>query len=164
MSDAEGEKRRFLVDRMLGPLCRYLRFMGYDAESANAYSEGNKKEDTVLLERAFREDRLLLTKDRELASRGKEYAVLILDEDVIAQVRQLTRIGLIEPELRLTRCSICNTYLRRATKEEIENTGYAPDKRDGLNFFWCPNCQKLYWMGSHGKNLEKRIMKGLKES
>lgn len=162
MSDAE--ERRFLVDRMLGPLSRYLRFMGYDAESANAYSEGDKKEDTVLLKRAFREDRLLLTKDRELASRGKEQAVLILDEDVIAQVRQLAREGLIEPELRLTRCSICNMNLRRATGEEIEHTGYAPGKRDGLTFFWCPNCQKLYWLGSHGKNLEKRIKKGQKES
>lgn len=160
MSDIK--ERRFLVDRMLGSLCRYLRFMGYDAESANAYSEGDKKEDTVLLKRALREDRLLLTKDRELASRGDEQAVLIMDEDVIAQVGQLSRAGLIEPELRLTRCSICNTNLRRATGEEIEDTAYAPDEKDELTFFWCPNCLKLYWMGSHGKNLEKRIKKDKK--
>ena len=30
----EGKVPSFLVDRMLGTLCRYLRFMGYDAESA----------------------------------------------------------------------------------------------------------------------------------
>jgi uncharacterized protein with PIN domain len=164
MSDAKDEERRFLVDRMLGPLCRYLRFMGYDAESASIYSEGNRKEDTILLNRAFEEGRMLLTRDRELASRGGEYAVLVSGEDVIGQVRQLTNLGLIEPELRLNRCSICNKYLRRATREEIESCAYAPEKNGGLEFFWCPQCQKLYWMGSHGKNLEKRIRNGLKES
>ena len=55
---------------MLGTLCRYLRFMGYDAESAHSMSEGNPREDTLLLRSAEREDRILLTRDRESARRG----------------------------------------------------------------------------------------------
>ncbi|HUU76488.1 MAG TPA: Mut7-C RNAse domain-containing protein [Methanoregulaceae archaeon] len=164
MSDKRTKERRFLVDRMLGPLCRYLRFMGYDTECASSYREGNKKEDTLLLTRAQYEHRILLTKDRELAKRGENLAILMSGEDVIGQIRQLTGLGLIDPELRLNRCSICNEYLRKATREEIKGTEYAPQDRDGLRFYWCRRCRKLYWMGSHGRNLEKRIRKGLENS
>jgi uncharacterized protein with PIN domain len=43
---------RFITDRMLGTLTRYLRFMGYDTVSANDLYEGNRREDSLLLERA----------------------------------------------------------------------------------------------------------------
>ncbi|CVK34299.1 Mut7-C RNAse domain-containing protein [Methanoculleus bourgensis] len=39
----EQSPRRFLTDRMLGTLTRYLRFMGYDTMSANSLSPGNTR-------------------------------------------------------------------------------------------------------------------------
>jgi uncharacterized protein with PIN domain len=36
MSQQSTEQKRFLADRMLGTLTRYLRFMGYDTMSANS--------------------------------------------------------------------------------------------------------------------------------
>lgn len=148
---------RFLVDRMLGTLCRYLRFMGYDAESASEYHEGNVKEDTLLLKRAHAEGRTLLTMDRELARRGGKDALLVKELDVTDQVRSLARQGVIVPGIRLTRCSLCNSLLRPARPDEIRRASYAP--RDSLKktYSWCPRCRKLYWEGSHGKDLEKRM-------
>ncbi|HRR88201.1 MAG TPA: Mut7-C RNAse domain-containing protein, partial [Methanoculleus sp.] len=61
MSRRSGE-RRFLTDRMLGTLTRYLRFMGYDTLSANGLSPGSTREDSLLLEIATCEDRVLLTR------------------------------------------------------------------------------------------------------
>lgn len=148
---------RFLVDRMLGTLCRYLRFMGYDTESASKYCEGNAKEDTLLLMRAHTEGRILLTMDRELARRGGDGAILVKDLDVFDQVRSLSRLGVIVPEIRLTRCSLCNSQLRPARPEEIMRSSYAPRDTPGKTFSWCPTCRKLYWVGSHGKDLEKRM-------
>lgn len=148
---------RFLADRMLGTLCRYLRFMGYDTESASGYAEGNTREDTLLLKRAHAEGRILLTMDRELARRGGDCAVLVEEKEVMDQVRGLARTGLIVPGIRLTRCSLCNTLLRPARPDEIVRSGYAPKDTRGLAFSWCPRCRKLYWQGSHGKDLEKRI-------
>lgn len=148
---------RFLADRMLGTLCRYLRFMGYDTVSASGYSEGNTREDTLLLKRAQSEGRVLLTMDRELARRGGEGAVLLEDQDVMEQLRVLGKRGLIVPALRLNRCSLCNTLLRPAREIEISRARNAPLSTPGMEFFWCPSCRKLYWLGSHGKNLEKRI-------
>jgi hypothetical protein len=142
---------------MLGTLGRYLRFMGYDTVSANGFTEGNTKEDTLLLELAVKENRILLTKDTELASRGKERAVLIVSDEVMEQVRQLIDRGLIVRRVMMTRCSLCNTLLREATTEEIGDAGYAPRDKKGLTFCWCEQCRKLYWNGSHGKHISERI-------
>ena len=145
---------------MLGTLCRYLRFMGYDAESAHSMSEGNPREDTLLLRSAEREDRILLTRDREPARRGGARAVLVSSEDVLDQITVLVERGLIEPELRMNRCSICNALLRPARENEISSASYAPKNRRDISFFWCRNCRKLYWLGSHSEHLKKRIKGG----
>ncbi|WML68105.1 MAG: hypothetical protein METHP_01686 [Methanoregula sp. SKADARSKE-2] len=145
---------------MLGTLTRYLRFMGYDTRSANELKPGNSREDTELLELAEREDRILLTRDAELARRGEKRAVLVKGRDVMAQVDQLTGLGLVKPRLRLTRCSICNSELQDATPREIEGADYAPWDRNGLHFYWGPHCGKLYWNGSHGRGLLERIVRG----
>lgn len=149
--------RRFLTDRMLGTLTRYLRFMGYDTMSANSLSRGNAREDTLLLAIATKGNRILLTRDRELARRGGAQTVYIPSTEIMEQVRQVADLGLIDPEIRMTRCSLCNTRLRPATTREIRETHYAPRPIEGREFFWCPICQKLYWMGSHGDNLERRL-------
>ncbi|MDK2917029.1 MAG: uncharacterized protein PWR25_1586 [Euryarchaeota archaeon] len=142
---------------MLGTLTRYLRFMGYDTMSANSLTPGSSREDTLLLEIARRDGRLLLTRDRELARRGANLAVYISSEEIMAQIRQIADLGLIEPEIRMSRCSLCNTRLRPATLREIREARYAPRSNRGLEFSWCPTCRKLYWMGSHGRRLECRL-------
>jgi hypothetical protein len=150
---------------MLGTLSRYLRFMGYDTVSANGLAEGNTKEDTLLLEFASHENRILLTRDTELAKRGKELAVLIGSDEVMKQVQQLIDRSLIVRRVMMTRCSLCNTVLREATMDEINDADYAPRDKNGLAFCWCEQCSKLYWNGSHGKHISERIggeMKGRK--
>ena len=124
---------RFIADRMLGTLTRYLRFMGYDTISANGFREGNPHEDTLLLELAQNEHRILLTRDHELARRGNDLAVLISEGDVLAQVQRLVDLGLIERRLTMSRCSLCNTVLRESSEGEIQSAGYAP--RTGMGLF-----------------------------
>ncbi len=161
MSDPEPTRTAFVVDRMLGTLCRYLRFLGYDTESATSLREGNTREDTLLLKTAERTGRILLTRDRELAARGGSQAILVTGKTVLDQLRDLVDRGLISTELRLDRCSLCNQPLRPAREREIAEASYAPKARKGLKFFWCRRCRKLYWLGSHGRSLEKRIKEGL---
>lgn len=153
---------RFVADRMLGTLTRYLRFMGYDTISANGFREGNSHEDSLLLELAQNEHRILLTRDHELARRGKDLAVLVTEGDVLTQVQQLIDLGLIKRRLLMSRCSLCNAVLREATENEIRSAGYAPRDKSGFAFLWCERCRKLYWNGSHGQRLFERIQVGLK--
>jgi uncharacterized protein len=153
---------RFIVDRMLGTLTRYLRFMGYDTISANGFRCGNAHEDNLLLTLAQDEHRILLTKDHELARRGNDLAVLVNEGNVLTQVQQLVDLGLVRRRLPMSRCSLCNTVLREARLDEIDTAAYAPRERNGYTFFWCERCGKLYWNGSHGKSLLQRIDAGLK--
>lgn len=148
---------RFIADRMLGTLTRYLRFMGYDTTSANDLAEGNAKEDTLLLELSFKEHRILLTRDAELSRRGKDEAILVRSEDVIEQVQQLIELGFIKRRVTMSRCSLCNTPVREAMECEIAGADYAPKDWRELSFYWCEHCRKLYWNGSHGRMLEDRI-------
>lgn len=156
-----NDRKRFVADRMLGTLCRYLRFMGYDTISANSLSQGNTLEDTILLQISKSEGRILLTRDRELANRAGVTGILISSDDVIEQVKQLVNLELIDPELRMTRCSLCNTELQEAATQDIMDADYAPKEKTGLTFYSCHNCHKLYWNGSHGKHLADRIEKKL---
>ena len=152
---------KFIADRMLGTLTRYLRFMGYDTLSANSLEPGNSREDTALLAIARDEDRILLTRDRELARRGGDLALFLESEEVMDQVRALSSRGLITPILVMDRCSLCNTRLRPATSAEVQMAEYAPGGRDGLEFFLCPACRRVYWMGSHGRHLKANLERGL---
>jgi uncharacterized protein with PIN domain len=146
---------------MLGTLTRYLRFMGYDTMSANSLTPGSSREDTLLLEIAAEDDRVLLTRDRELARRGGARAVYIASEAIMDQIRQIADLGLIEPGIRMSRCSLCNTRLRPATAREIRGAAYAPREIRGRGFSWCPVCRKLYWIGSHSDRLEKCLKESL---
>lgn len=157
MSPEQGKETRFITDRMLGTLSRYLRFMGYNTVSASGFAVGNTKEDTLLLNLALQENRILLTRDAELARRGKERAVLVKSDDVMEQVRQLVDQGLVVRRVTMSRCSLCNTELREATVREIHAADYAPRDKTGLVFFWCDQCGKLYWNGSHGKSISERM-------
>jgi uncharacterized protein with PIN domain len=148
---------KFIADRMLGTLTRYLRFMGYDTLSANSLEPGDTREDTALLRIAREEGRFLLTRDRELARRGGDQAVFLGSEDVMAQIRTLSSLGLVTQGIVMDRCSLCNTRLRPATAAEVEEAEYAPRGKGGLEFFLCPSCRRVYWMGSHGRNLRESL-------
>ena len=78
------------------------------------------------------------------------------------QVQQLLELGLIKRRITMSRCSLCNTLLREATTCEIGQTEYAPKDWRDLSFFWCQHCKKLYWNGSHGKQLEQRVERELR--
>ena len=157
MSQNPESEPRFLVDRMFGTLCRYLRLMGYDTLSANSLVPGNRKEDTELVRISESEGRYLLTRDRELAVRCGNRGVFVPDTDVRGQVRQLIGVGLVQPVLRPIRCTICNQLLRIANEKEIAECPYAPKERENTIFSWCDNCQRLYWQGSHIRNLGERL-------
>jgi uncharacterized protein with PIN domain len=163
MSPEPPAEQKFITDRMLGTLTRYLRFMGYDTTSANGLLEGDKKEDTTLLAIARQEGRILLTKDAELARRGNASALLVRSDDVMEQVQQLIDRHLVKRRLAMSRCSLCNTELREANTCEIQKNANAPKNWRDLSFYWCRHCEKLYWNGSHGKQLEQRVERELRE-
>lgn len=148
---------------MLGALCKFLRLLGYDTLNANDLTPGNPKEDSILLILAESEDRFLLTRDAELARRNPNRVYYLASERVEDQIRTLIIAGYIKPNLRLTRCSLCNHLLAPASDEDLskflkENPSIifnsSPDEE---KIMWCRNCRKIYWEGSHTRKMREQI-------
>ncbi len=146
---------KFVCDRMLKRLAVWLRLSGYDTLCED-WQVDRRKEDTFLVENFT--DRILLTRDRELYRRRVEKgypAKLIKSTRVKDQLREVSELG-VSFYPRMERCTICNTPLRRPSKEEVEEVS----RRENLkvlkeDLWYCEKCKKLYWIGGHWKNMLK---------
>jgi hypothetical protein len=142
---------KFLVDSMAGKLAKYLRLLGFDAEYQDV--KGRKE----IEDRAKREGRVVLTRDKKLARRLKE--VLLLRSDMVYdQVVETLRAFNLRDEIRpFTRCIECNRELVRVKKEEVR--GKVPFfvwlTRD--EFSKCPSCGRFFWEGTHTRELREKI-------
>lgn len=149
---------RFITDRMLGPLCRYLRMMGYDTLDTNRFPSGNPGEDSEIIRISREDGRLILTRDRELVRRAGASALFIQAPEVIDQVLFLVRNGLVWPQLALDRCPLCNSRLRPATHSEVGGALYAPASDPESGYTWCESCSRLYWAGGHCSRMKERLL------
>jgi uncharacterized protein with PIN domain len=150
----------FLVDRMLGRLVAWLRIFGYDTKSALDL-EPTPNEDTRLIEIAKTECRILLSRDKELVDRAKKAgvtAVHLSSDDIRLQLEELMRHYSLCIEPEMTRCTVCNGMLRRATAKDmarIRQEGAVPEHllNDHAELWVCDKCGKIYWRGSHWRNI-----------
>lgn len=145
---------RWLADEMLGRLARYLRFLGHDTE----YVRGS--EDSEISQRARREGRTLLTRDRRLAA-STPGSLLLESPELGEQIRAVHRAyPTAQWTVRFERCSLCNSLLVPWTPP---SGGEWPSEvpRDlvekGLAVFECPGCGQRYWEGSHTRRIRRQM-------
>ena len=141
---------KLLCDHMLGSLARWLRFMGYDT----AYPEPGP--DRVLVERARSDDRILLTRDKELAARVTG-AVQIRSDDLEEQIREVAKafpLRLVDP---MSRCFLCNEVLEPVSSKEIKSVAPEGVRSRHQSFWRCPSCRRVYWQGSHWDKMVARL-------
>ncbi|NOY11168.1 MAG: hypothetical protein GXO67_03595 [Archaeoglobi archaeon] len=148
---------------MLGKLAIWLRIFGYDTLYIGDFDV--EDEDTFLLENFT--DRILLTRDKELyercVRRGRK-AIFVNSDSVLEQIAEMRRIG-VRTEIRMDRCSVCNMPLRKPSEEEarrvMEKEGIEENLMERYELWYCERCEKLYWLGSHYRNMVK-FLEGLK--
>jgi len=139
---------KFLVDRMLGQTAKWLRLMGVDAEYAP------KGDDRKLKEIAENENRIILTRDKELSNYEN---ALYIDERDIDKIlyKILDEFSLnINP---LTRCSLCNSKITAVKKEEIKEEVPEGVYERNDEFWMCRVCGQVYWKGTHWENILAKI-------
>jgi len=145
------ENIKFITDSMLGNIARKLRLFGFDV----LYY---KKGDDEGLLRNFK-DRILLTCDKELYKRcfslGRKAIFVERSENELDSLSYIFKSLKIKPVLKATRCTVCNGKLRKMNKEEIIKNQNIPQntKSKYKEFYVCTNCGKVYWFGSHWKNI-----------
>ena len=137
--------QKYIADVMLGRLARWLRLLGYDVKYYSSL------DDNKLLYIALTENRILLTRDRELAIRGGKHAVLLESDKVLPQLKEMVEKQNIDLTLSFRRCSICNKTIEPISKEKVEGKIPTYTFRTHQEFYSCPECGRIYWEGSHKK-------------
>ncbi|MDQ3888484.1 MAG: Mut7-C RNAse domain-containing protein [Thermoproteota archaeon] len=165
----EARSVAFLADAMLGNIARKLRIFGFDTlYMAQAH-------DDEILKTGIKQDRVILTADKELfkrivkvGARGilvsagaseLEDLVHILTENGITSIR-MNGIG--------SRCSVCNGHLEERTSDQVKkddgrnnnnNNVVVPDKVIACHkqFFQCIACGKIYWEGGHLRRIRALV-------
>jgi hypothetical protein len=158
---------RFVTDRMLGKLSTWLRILGHDTIYAGDIHNiaGSEDEDTAIIAFAAQEARIILTRDKKLASMAEKKGVRCLylqSDEVIEQLKELQRHAMaINREPHTVRCSECNARIRKVAKGEenlLRAKGYVPVDMIGTWDFWiCEQCGRVYWEGSHWRNMREQL-------
>lgn len=144
---------KFIVDAMLGRLARWLRILGYDTIYDPNFSDDD------LFFKAHQEKRILLTRDSELAHRmNPRYCCFITDHSVRDQLRQIiVTYQLNVEDFLFSRCTLCNSSIEAIAKENSQ--GRVPEfvYNSTQEFYYCAHCDKIYWAGSHIKQVRELI-------
>ncbi|MGQ9523945.1 MAG: Mut7-C RNAse domain-containing protein [Armatimonadota bacterium] len=109
-------------------------------------------DDDVLVCRALREGRVILTRDTDIAFRKDvEACIYITSDRTVEQVRQvISELGLKINVAHLSpRCALCNEPLEEVDKESVR--GQVPPYTYSVQqrFRKCSVCGRIYWHGSH---------------
>lgn len=139
---------------MLGRLSRYLRAAGH-----NVLYYRNI-EDADLIARAQQEERIILTRDTRIASRkicqAKQPACIVLEsQDYRKQLQQLKRTIGLTLSAEFCRCIRCNQCLEKVSKQDFKPRIPPYVYRNHNRFWYCRQCDKLYWRGTHCSSMEK---------
>ncbi len=144
-----SEPLKFMADSMLGRLARWLRILGYDVVYETSISDDD------LIAKALRENRIILTMDRELADRKSAKNVLLLRSyDYKEQLKHVITYYKIDCESHIfSRCLLCNERLDSIEKEKIKDElpPYVYASHDEFDI--CPQCRRIYWSGTHRDNI-----------
>lgn len=146
---------KFIVDAMLGRLARWLRILGYDT----VYDSGFSDDD--LFFKAHQEKRILLTRDSDLAQRmNPKYCLFIAEPLVREQVKQvIAHFHLNTEKYLFNRCTLCNDPVKPLPKKLIEDRVPEFIYNSINEFFCCERCDKIYWAGSHIKQVRELLSK-----
>jgi uncharacterized protein with PIN domain len=142
---------RFLADHMLGSLARWLRFLGFDTAYPDVLV------DKELRELAKNEDRILLTRDKDLANAKGIESLYIESTELEEQLIQVLSHFKLKIDSAFSRCSLCNDVLVFVGKNEVR--GKVPERvyESHCEFLRCNKCQKFYWEGTHFNGIRKKI-------
>ncbi|MDP3813782.1 Mut7-C RNAse domain-containing protein [Pseudomonas sp.] len=140
---------RFIADAHLGGLARLLRMAGFDSLYDNHF------DDLEIAATAAREGRIVLTRDRELLKRRLvSHGCYVHARKPAEQLRELfERLDLARSVRPFSLCLHCNLALRLVDLEEARERLPSRIGCRYSRFLQCDGCHRLYWQGSHWRNM-----------
>ena len=144
---------RFAAEKTLGRLTKWLRLLGFDTRFEPELTD---KKFIETLEK----DRVLLTRTQRIQKQLASRRLIFVESDHLAQ--QLTQIfrelNLKASQTRpFSRCLRCNAPIEVVKK--ATSLGRVPDYifETHDRFQKCPECDRIYWSGSHTRRSLEEI-------
>jgi uncharacterized protein with PIN domain len=144
---------KFIVDCMLGKLARWLKVLGFDVLFFP------RIDDDELLAVAQKENRTLLSRDTALVQKANGVkSLFVSSEKWKKQVREvLDKFDLWGEVSPHTRCLECNAPLHVISPEAARNLVPSFVCEHATRFSLCPRCDRVYWQGTHYKDMKDKI-------
>ena len=145
----------FIADVHLGKLARYLRMLGFDVFYRNDLS------DDEIVKLSSKERRAILTRDIGILKRREvTHGYFIRSDSVEKQTEEVVnRFDLQKSIKEFTRCLECNSELSKIEKVKIIQRLPPKVAASQNEFFICPECQKLFWRGTHHQKMLSLVQK-----
>lgn len=144
---------RFVLDVHLGTLATFLRMVGFDTLYRNDYA------DDELAHIAHTDSRFLLTRDRGLLMRSLvTHGYFLRNTDPEQQLTETLRRFRLSSQIQpFKRCLVCNGLLEPVAKSAVLD--WLPRRvQEGQDQFWrCPDCQRVYWAGTHHQRMQQFV-------
>lgn len=146
-------KTRFILDVHLGKLCKYLRMLGFDTYYRNDL------DDDEIVKISVTEKRIILTRDLGILKNGAvTHGYWIRSKDSKEQLFEVINHFDLEDKFRpFYRCTMCNGRVKEVDKTEIEHLLKMNTKIYFDKFYQCNDCKRVYWEGTHFKNMQNFI-------
>jgi uncharacterized protein len=150
---------RFILDVHLGKLAKSLRLFGFDA-----YCDKNL-DDSEIITFSLSEKRTILTRDKELLkNRNVVDGFRIISQKPDEQLKEVFRHYDLKDRINpFTRCTECNGMLEVVSKEDIASRLFPKTLAYYSSFKRCPDCNRIYWEGSHYERMRKYIDSVIKD-
>ncbi len=148
---------KFIVDRNVGKLARWLRMMGYNTL---LFGDGD---DSRMVAAARAEGRVILTKDTEVVKRrlitsGQIKAILIASDEPEQQIHQVIDSLNLDSRFRpFTLCLECNHPLEERSKQQVKNLVPPYVFRTQDKYMECPACHRIFWQGTHWQAMTQKL-------
>ena len=144
---------KFAADSTLGNLAKWLRILGFDT-TFDTEDSGEIFSDNAVNER------IVVTRTGKIRKRFNDHKlVFITSNDPGMQLKQvITEIGIRRSDLRpFLRCIRCNIAFVDVEPGDVY--GQIPDYIHGSysQFKKCPQCNRIFWPGSHTSRALERI-------
>jgi len=149
---------RFIADAHLGGLAHQLRMAGFDTLYDNGFDDGHIEAVGAA------EDRIILTRDRDLLKRRAVRAgCYVCALQPAAQFRELVvRFGLARHARPFTLCLHCNAPLHPIAAEAVAGRVPPAVWAEQKEYATCARCGRIYWKGSHWKRMSALLDEALR--
>jgi uncharacterized protein with PIN domain len=117
-------------------------------------------DDAKLIEITKKENRILITRDRNLiqsARRENIKTIEIKTTDINEQISTVLGDIKIDKTKVLSRCILCNTEVEEIKKEDIKAKVPKRVFDNNEKFWFCKKCNKIYWKGTHYEKMFEKI-------